>query len=144
MLHKWSWRNGLLLWPQRISYPENFYSFIKTHLTYHPCRVSPQWLKKLGLSTLPSVTVWNSVSYLSYPCEPLHFNSLSKFVIAFLPRSKPLLIVWMQCFWRVILGINQAVGKVRRKINKAQSPWGPWGVHKAEQAPGKAFFLGRK
>ena len=25
----------------------------------------------------------------------------------------------------MILGINQAVGKVRRKINKAQSPWGP-------------------
>ena len=50
----------------------------------------------LGLSTLPSITVWNSVSYLSYSCEPLHFNMLSKSVIAFLPRSKPLLISWLQ------------------------------------------------
>ena len=36
----------------------------------------------------------------------LHFNTMSRFVIAYLPRSKPLLIVWLQCFWRVILGVN--------------------------------------
>ena len=48
----------------------------------------------LGLSTLPSITVWNSVSYLSYSCEPLHFNMLSKSVIAFLDC-----VVWSEVKW---------------------------------------------
>ena len=34
---------------------------------------------------------------------PLLFNILSRFVIAFLPRSKPLLISWLQSLSTVIL-----------------------------------------
>ena len=37
----------------------------------------------------------------------LHFNTLSRFVIAFLPRSKHLLILWLQSASAVILELKK-------------------------------------
>ena len=46
-----------------------------------------------------SLTIWSFVNKVM----SLLFNTLSRFVIAFLPRSKHLLISWMQSLFAVIL-----------------------------------------
>ena len=46
-----------------------------------------------------ALTIWNSISKVI----PLLFNTLSRFVIAFLPRSKHVLISWLQSPSAVIL-----------------------------------------
>ena len=46
-----------------------------------------------------TLTIWNFVSKVM----SLLFNMLSRFVIAFLPRSKSLLISWLQSLSAVIL-----------------------------------------
>ena len=47
-----------------------------------------------------ALTIWTFVSKMM----SLLFNTLSRFVIAFLPRSKHLLISWLQLLFTVILG----------------------------------------
>ena len=46
-----------------------------------------------------ALTIWTFVGRV----RSLFFNVLSRFVIAFLPRSKPLLISWLQSPSTVIL-----------------------------------------
>ena len=46
-----------------------------------------------------ALTIWILVDKVMY----LLFNTLSRFVIAFLPRNKHLLISWLQLLWTVIL-----------------------------------------
>ena len=46
-----------------------------------------------------SITIWTFASKVM----SLIFNTLSRFVIAFLPRSKHLLILWLQSLSAVIL-----------------------------------------
>ena len=46
-----------------------------------------------------SLTIWTFVGKVMY----LHFNMLSRFVIAYLPRSKHLLILWLHSPFAVIL-----------------------------------------
>ena len=48
-------------------------------------------------------TVALTMSTFAGKVIPLHFNMLSRFVIAFLPRSKRLLISWLQSPSTVIL-----------------------------------------
>ena len=49
-----------------------------------------------------ALTIWTFVGKIM----PLLFNMLSRFVIAFLPRSKCLLISWLQSLYIVILEPN--------------------------------------
>ena len=51
----------------------------------------------------PSHPLTPSSSALNLKAMSLHFTMLSRFVIAFLPRSKHLLISWLQSLYTVIL-----------------------------------------
>ena len=74
-----------------------------------------------------ALTIWTFVSKVM----SLLFNTLSRFVIAFLPRSKRLLISWLQSLSTVILeaggetaalgwwGLLEAVG-TRGKVSLSQ------------------------
>ena len=42
-----------------------------------------------------ALTIWTSVGKMI----PLLFNTLSRFLLAFIPRSKHLLISWLWCVW---------------------------------------------
>ena len=50
-----------------------------------------------------ALTICTSVSKVMF----LFFNTLSRFVIAFLPRSKHLLILWMQSSSEVVFGVQE-------------------------------------
>ena len=47
----------------------------------------------------------------------LLFNTLSRFVIAFLPRSKHLVISWLQSPYAVIWGVLQSMGSQQVRDN---------------------------
>ena len=49
---------------------------------------------------------------------PLHFNMLSRFVITFLPRSKRLLISWLQSLSAVILEPNLGLQGTSRPVHR--------------------------
>ena len=53
----------------------------------------------MTIGKIIALTIWTFVSRVL----PLLFNTLSRFVIAFLPRSKHLLISWLQSPSTVIL-----------------------------------------
>ena len=65
------------------------------------------------ITTGKTLTIWTFVIKVMSQ----HFNSLSRFVIAFLPRSKHLLISWLQSPSAVILG--------PKKINLSPFPLFP-------------------
>ena len=66
------------------------------HAAVHGVTKSQAWLRDW---TEPNLTIWTFVSKVM----SLLFNMLSKFVIAFLPRNKHLLISWLQSQSAVIL-----------------------------------------
>ena len=78
-------------------------------LQYHSSKASILWhsaffmvqLSQLCVTTgkTTALTIWTFVSRVMSP----FFNTLSRFVIAFLPRSNRLLISWLQSLFSVIL-----------------------------------------
>ena len=83
---------------------------LKSFLPYHSSKASILWLSTFFIVQLSHpymttgktivLTRWNFVGKVM----SLLFNMLSRFVIAFLPRSKCLLISWLQSPSAVILG----------------------------------------
>ena len=84
---------------------------LESLLQHHSSKASVLWhsvffmvqLSHLYLTTekIIHLTIWTFVSKVM----SLLLNTLSRFVIAFLPRSKRLLISWLQSTYAVILGL---------------------------------------
>ena len=83
---------------------------LKTHLQHHSSKASILWCSAFFIVQLShpymttgkiiALTRWTFVGRVLY----LFFNMLSRLAIAFLPRSKCLLISWLQSPSSVILG----------------------------------------
>ena len=81
---------------------------LKSLLQHHSLKASILWCSAFFVVQLPSVhDYWknHSFDYTDLCCKvmSLHFSTLSRFVIAFLPRRKHLLISWVQSLSTVIL-----------------------------------------
>ena len=82
---------------------------LKSLLRHHNLKASVLWHSVFFMVQLshPYMTTGKTIAFTSWTfiskMMPLHFNMLSRFVIAFLPRSKHLLILWLQSQSAVIL-----------------------------------------
>ena len=91
---------------------------LKSLLLHHSLQATILWHSAFFIVQLPhlyittgktiALTIWTFVS----PVMSLHCNKLSRFVIAFLPRSKHLLISWLQSPPTVILDFRQKMKSV--------------------------------
>ena len=72
-----------------------------------------------------ALTIWTFVSKVM----SLLFNTLSGFVIVFLPRSKHLLISWLQLLSAVILEPNKIKFVLKKKERKAPQCQAPGSLH---------------
>ena len=66
---------------------------------------SDSLLSHLYMTTEKNIAL--SIRTFESKVMPLHFNTLSRFVVAFLPRSKHLLISWLQSLSTVILELKK-------------------------------------
>ena len=91
---------------------------LKSLLLHHSLKATILWHSAFFIVQLPhlyittgktiALTIWTFVG----PVMSLHCNKLSRFVIAFLPRSKHLLISWLQSPPTVILDFGQKMKSV--------------------------------
>ena len=80
---------------------------LKTLLQHHSAKAPILWrsafsmvqLSHLYMTTGKTIAIWTFASKVM----SLFFNTLSRFVIMFLPRSKHLLILWLQSLSAVVL-----------------------------------------
>ena len=82
---------------------------LKNLLQHHSSKASVLWHSAFFITQLshPYMTTGKTIALTRWTfvgkVMPLLFNMLSRWVIAFLPRSKHLLIPWLQSPWAVIL-----------------------------------------
>ena len=111
--HQFSEYSGL------ISFRINWFDLLAVHgtlrslLKHYSLKASILWcstffmVHKVHMVSHPYVTTGKNISLIIQTfiskVMSLHFNTLSRFVIAFLPRSKHLLISWLQSLSTVIL-----------------------------------------
>ena len=78
---------------------------LKSLLQHHSSKASILWHSAFFVVQLsqPYITTGKTIDYIVGKVLSLLFNTLSRFVIAFLPRSKHLLISWLQSPSTVIL-----------------------------------------
>ena len=86
---------------------------LKSLLQHHSSKASILWCSSLlyGPTLTPPYNFWKNHSFdymdLCWQSDVSAFNMLSRFVIAFLPRSKCLLISWLQSPSSVILELKK-------------------------------------
>ena len=82
---------------------------LKSLLQHHNSKVSILWCSFFMVQlSYPYMTTGKSITFVSKVMF-LFFNMLSRFVIAFLPRSKCLLISWLQSLSTVILELKKII-----------------------------------
>jgi len=102
---------------------------LKSLLQYHSLRTSVPWYSAFFMVQLshPYMTTGKTVIRWIFVSKvmSLFFNMLSRFVIAFLPRSKCLLISWLQSLSVVILEPKkiESVTVLTISLNIALVPW---------------------